>query len=214
MSRQPFVSVAGNIAVGKTTLTTIIADRLSWRPFFESVEDNPYLSDFYGDMKRWSFHLQIYFLSKRFMTQREMASGNIPAVQDRTIYEDVEIFARSLYDMGNMSDRDWRSYKDLFYEMTSYLAKPALILYLKASTDTLMTRMKSRGRDYEKTVSPEYLHRLNMAYSRWVESAEDELNIVTVETDGFNVYEDEDGVEKILAKVWRECGLEQAETVS
>lgn len=208
------MAVAGNIAVGKTTLTKIIADRLGWRPFYESVDDNPYLSDFYGDMKRWSFHLQIYFLSKRFMTQREMASGDTPAVQDRTIYEDVEIFARSLHEMGNMSDRDWRSYRDLFYEMTSYLAKPALILYLKASTDTLLTRMKSRGRDYEKTISPEYLHRLNIAYGRWVESAEKELNIVPIETDGFNVFEDEDGIEEILGTARRKCGLEQTETIS
>lgn len=214
MSRQPFVAVAGNIAVGKTTLTKIIANRLGWRSFFESVDDNPYLSDFYGNMKRWSFHLQIYFLSKRFMTQREMASGDTPAVQDRTIYEDVEIFARSLHEMGNMSKRDWCSYKDLFAEMTSYLSKPSLILYLKASTDTLITRLKSRGRDYEKTVSPEYLHRLNMAYSRWVASAGDQLNIVPIETDGFNVFEDEEGVEEILATVRRECGLEQAKTVS
>ena len=103
MSDVPFVGIAGNIAVGKTTLTKMISERLGWRPFFESVDDNPYLSDFYSDMKRWSFHLQIYFLSRRFRTHREMSEGNVPSVQDRTIYEDIEIFAQSLHEMGTVS---------------------------------------------------------------------------------------------------------------
>ena len=162
MSGVPFVGIAGNIAVGKTTLTKMISEQLGWRPFFESVDDNPYLSDFYSDMKRWSFHLQIYFLSRRFRTHREMSEGNVPSVQDRTIYEDIEIFAQSLHEMGNMSQRDWLNYRALFDEMTAYLRKPTLIIFLKATTDSLLTRLKKRGREYEKSVSAEYLHNLNI----------------------------------------------------
>ena len=162
MSDVPFVGIAGNIAVGKTTLTKMISEQLGWRPFFESVDDNPYLSDFYSDMKRWSFHLQIYFLSRRFRTHREMSEGNVPSVQDRTIYEDIEIFAQSLHEMGNMSQRDWLNYRALFDEMTAYLRKPTLIIFLKATTDSLLTRLKKRGREYEKSVSAEYLHNLNI----------------------------------------------------
>ncbi len=205
LSDVPFVGIAGNIAVGKTTLTTMISERLGWRPFFESVDDNPYLSDFYGDMQRWSFHLQIYFLSRRFRTHREMSDGSSPSVQDRTIYEDVEIFARLLHEMGNMTDRDWSNYRALFEEMTTYLRKPTLIIYLKASTDSLMTRLKKRGRDYEKTISPEYLHNLNMAYSGWIDRAKNHHNIMTVETDNFNVHEDGDRLNALLEEISQKC---------
>lgn len=204
-SPQPFVSIAGNIAVGKTTLTDIIAERLDWRPFYESVDDNPYLSDFYDDMLRWSFHLQVYFLSKRFQTQRQMALGDRPAIQDRTIYEDAVIFAKSLHEMGNMSHRDWENYWDLFNEMTSYLQKPSVIIYLKASTDTLMTRLAMRGRDFEKRVSPEYLHRLNVAYNRWIDDAQSEFNILTIETDKFNVFNDKDRVDELIGNISDLC---------
>ncbi|MEE2876635.1 MAG: deoxynucleoside kinase [Candidatus Neomarinimicrobiota bacterium] len=205
MSEVPFVGIAGNISVGKTTLTTMISEKLGWRPFFESVDNNPYLSDFYEDMRRWSFHLQIYFLSHRFRTHREMVEESSPAVQDRTIYEDVEIFARLLHQMGNMTDRDWENYKALFDEMTSYLRKPTLIIYLKASTDSLMTRLKKRGRDYEKNISPEYLHNLNMAYTGWIDRAKDDYNIMTVETDDFNVHKDENRLNALIEEVSQRC---------
>ena len=205
MSDFPFVGIAGNIAVGKTTLTTMMSEKLGWRPFFESVDDNPYLSDFYGDMQRWSFHLQIYFLSRRFRTHREMSEGSSPAVQDRTIYEDVEIFARLLHEMGNMADRDWANYRALFDEMISYLRKPTLIIYLKASTDSLITRLKKRGRDYERSISPEYLHNLNIAYRGWIDRAKDDYNIMTVETDDFNVHEDKDRLNALIEEVSLKC---------
>ena len=205
MSEVPFVGIAGNISVGKTTLTTMISEQLGWRPFFESVDNNPYLSDFYEDMRRWSFHLQIYFLSHRFRTHREMVEGSSPAIQDRTIYEDAEIFARLLHQMGNMTDRDWENYKALFDEMTSYLRKPTLIIYLKASTDSLMTRLKKRGRDYEKNISPEYLHNLNMAYTGWIDRAKDDYNIMTVETDDFNVHKDENRLNALIEEVSQRC---------
>ena len=205
MSDVPFVGIAGNIAVGKTTLTKMISERLGWRPFFESVDDNPYLSDFYSDMKRWSFHLQIYFLSRRFRTHREMSKGDVPAVQDRTIYEDVEIFAQSLHEMGNMSQRDWVNYRALFDEMTAYLRKPTLIIFLKATTDSLLTRLKKRGREYEKSVSAEYLHSLNIAYARWINRAKLEFNVMTVDTDNFDVYKDKDRLEQLIQDVAQRC---------
>ena len=205
MSDVPFVGIAGNIAVGKTTLTKMISERLGWRPFFESVDDNPYLSDFYSDMKRWSFHLQIYFLSRRFRTHREMSEGDVPAVQDRTIYEDVEIFAQSLHEMGNMSQRDWVNYRALFDEMTAYLRKPTLIIFLKATTDSLLTRLKKRGREYEKSVSAEYLHNLNIAYARWINRAKLEFNVMTVDTDNFDVYKDKDRLEQLIQDVAQRC---------
>ena len=205
MSGVPFVGIAGNIAVGKTTLTKMISERLGWRPFFESVDDNPYLSDFYSDMKRWSFHLQIYFLSRRFRTHREMSEGNVPSVQDRTIYEDIEIFAQSLHEMGNMSQRDWLNYRALFDEMTAYLRKPTLIIFLKATTDSLLTRLKKRGREYEKSVSAEYLHNLNIAYTRWIDRAKLEFNVMTVDTDNFDVYKDKDRLEQLIQDVAQRC---------
>ncbi|MFQ6674518.1 MAG: deoxynucleoside kinase [Fidelibacterota bacterium] len=205
LKRAPFVGIAGNIAVGKTTLTEILSHRLGWRSFFESVDDNPYLEDFYSDMERWSFHLQVYFLSRRFQTHREMAVGDRPAVQDRTIYEDVEIFARSLYEMRKMSRRDWENYRSLFNEMCSYLPEPSLIVYLKASTDTLITRLRKRGRDFERRVSPEYLHRLNVAYNHWIQRASEQFSVLTVETDDFDIYHDHGRLDGLVATIQSRC---------
>lgn len=208
MMPAPFVGIAGNIAVGKTTLTQIISRALGWRAFYESVDDNPYLDDFYSDMKKWGFHLQVYFLSRRFQIQREMAQGDRPAIQDRTIYEDVEIFARSLYEGGAMTERDWKNYRALFTEMTSYLAGPALIIYLKASTDTLMTRVRKRGREYERRISPEYLHRLNIAYDRWIHRASEQFPVMVVETDDFNVLSESVRRDELIAAVESRCRRE------
>ncbi len=190
----PFIGLAGNIGVGKTTFTTQMAERNGWKPLYESVSDNPYLSDFYGDMKRWSFNLQIYFLHKRFESHLNMSRSNGGVIQDRTIYEDVEIFARNLHEMGNLSDRDWDNYLGLFVTMTSFLKKPNLIVYLRASTDTLLSRIHSRGRDYEQSIDPEYLHSLNIAYDKWINSVAD-YPVLTIETDGFNIF---DNAEQLL----------------
>ncbi|HDR04626.1 MAG TPA: deoxynucleoside kinase, partial [Candidatus Marinimicrobia bacterium] len=167
-----FLGIAGNIGVGKTTFTKMIAEYYGWEPHYESVGDNPYLSDFYDDMLRWSFHLQVYFLSKRFKVQRQIESLQRTIVQDRTIYEDANIFAKSIYEIGKMSQRDWDNYLDLFAEMTHYLRKPDLIVYLQASTDSLVWRIKKRGRDYEQSIDLEYLHLLNIHYDRWIASLE------------------------------------------
>ncbi len=200
MKDNPFIGLAGNIGVGKTTFTKKMADVFGWSPFYESVADNPYLSDFYGDMKRWSFNLQIYFLHHRFKAQKEIFELSGGVVQDRTIYEDVEIFARNLYEMGRMDDRDWENYQNLFSIMADYLRKPDLIIYLKASTDTLQTRIHSRGRDYEISIDPEYLHQLNVAYDQWTSRLKD-IPVLKIETDQFNIFRDTDKFESILDQV-------------
>ena len=200
MIKNPFVGIAGNIGVGKTTFTDIVAQKMGWKPFYESVADNPYLSDFYGDMQRWSFNLQIYFLHHRFRNQREIAAENSGVIQDRTIYEDVEIFAHNLHELGHIDQRDWDNYRNLFAVMTSYLRKPDLIVYLKASTDTLLTRIENRNRDYERTIDPEYLHRLNISYDRWINGITD-IPVLVVETDQFNIFTDQEKLAGIIAEM-------------
>ena len=203
--KQYFVGIAGNIGVGKTTLTDILADSFGWKPYYEQVIDNPYLSDFYGDMRRWSFNLQVYFLSNRFKTHKEMENSGFSCVQDRTIYEDVEIFAYNLKEMGNMSGRDYRNYCELFSTMTSYLNKPDLIVYLRATTDTLLSRISSRGREFEKSIGAEYLHMLNIAYEHWINRAKNEQNILIVETDKMNILKDEKKLQKLLDTIEEYC---------
>ena len=189
MIDSPFVGLAGNIGVGKTTFTEKMAKTLNWNPIYEPVSDNPYLNDFYTDMSRWSFNLQIYFLQKRFQAQKEIIYSNGGIIQDRTIYEDSTIFAKNLYEMGYLKERDYNTYNDLFITMTSYLKKPDLIIYLKASTDTLLTRIHSRGREYESKISPEYIHQLNITYDNWIKNLK-EIKVMTIETDHFNIFKD------------------------
>jgi len=164
-----FIIVSGNIGCGKSSLTDLLSKRLGWTPYYEVVENNPYLEDFYQDMKKWSFHLQIFFLSKRFIHHQEILKNPASVVQDRSIYEDVDIFARNLNEQGYMEDRDYANYRELFKVMTQFLAPPDLIVYLQASVPTLLQRISLRGREYEKTISEEYLNQLNVLYERWVE---------------------------------------------
>jgi len=199
-NENPFIGIAGNIGVGKTTFTDIVSERQGWHPFYESVTDNPYLSDFYGNMKRWSFNLQIYFLHHRFRNHVQMSNLSKGVIQDRTIYEDVEIFAKNLHALGNMDDRDWENYRNLFKVMTSFLRKPDLIIYLKASTDTLLSRIKKRSRDYEKTIDPEYLHILNVSYDKWITSIKD-IPVLTVDTNNFNIFEDRVRLDLIIEEI-------------
>jgi deoxyadenosine/deoxycytidine kinase len=170
MAQTFFIGVAGNIGVGKTTLTRELAQELGWKAYFEPVIENPYLDDFYNDMRRWAFHLQIYFLSKRFQSQLEINQSTSSCIQDRTIYEDVEIFAYTLHQQGSMDDRDYENYRDFFAMMTDHLRPPDLIIYLRADVDTLLQRIASRGRDCEKTIKREYLESLNQAYEHWASS--------------------------------------------
>ncbi len=166
-----YVAIAGNIGVGKSTVTRLIGESLGWKTYFEPVIDNPYLDQFYKDMERWSFHLQIFFLSKRFEAQREISSSSTSCVQDRTIYEDVEIFARTLHRQGFMNPLDFENYSDLFDTMVSYLRPPDMIIYLKADVETLLDRINNRGRDMEKSIPRDYLAELNRAYDGWSERA-------------------------------------------
>lgn len=207
--RKFFVGIAGNIGVGKTTMTRIIAERFGWKPFYESVINNPYLEDFYSDMRRWSFNLQIYFLSHRFKTHKLMAEGDFSSVQDRTIYEDVEIFARNLYEMGYMDRRDWENYKELFGIMIPYLEEPDLIIYLRAEVDTLVERIRNRGRSFEKSIDVSYLARLNELYESWIEKAKKEFNVLVVDTDNLNVFEDSQKLKGIFARIRESLGFEE-----
>lgn len=167
-----YIAIAGNIGVGKTTLTRMLSEKLGWKAFYERVVDNPYLSDFYEDMKRWSFHLQVFFLSSRFIDQKKITEWPDSCIQDRSIYEDVEIFAHTLHKNGNMTDVDYKNYQDLFYTMVSYLRKPDLIIYLRSSIESLKEHIRLRGRDYEQDIDPDYLAELNEAYEEWIDRAQ------------------------------------------
>lgn len=166
---KKFVAVAGNIGAGKSSLTRVLSDYFKWLAYFERVDDNPYLADFYNDMRRWSFNLQVFFLSSRFGHHQEIVDAPHSVVQDRTIYEDAEIFARNLYEMGLMTQRDFDNYQALFRLMTSYLRAPDLLIYLRASVPTLVGHIQSRGRAFESTIRIDYLERLHRHYENWIE---------------------------------------------
>jgi len=200
MIKNPFIGIAGNIGVGKTTFTSYLAKEFNLMDIYESVTDNPYLSDFYSDMHRWSFNLQIYFLHHRFSSIIDITKSNNGFVQDRTIYEDVEIFSKNLHDMGFMDDRDWKTYSDLFKNMTKFLKAPDLIIYLKADLDTLMNRIGKRSREYEATIDPEYLKRLNIMYNQWIDSI-DWTKVLVIDTNSFNIFEDQEKLESIFSNV-------------
>jgi deoxyadenosine/deoxycytidine kinase len=169
MPSQPlFVAVAGNIGAGKSSLARLLGERFQWKPYFESVDDNPYLADFYGDMSRWSFHLQIYFLANRFKCHKEIVESSESVIQDRSIYEDAEIFARNLYDIGKMTDRDYTNYVSLFHVMMEYLKPPDLMIYLRANVNTLVKQISKRGRDFEQGIQRSYLETLNTLYEDWI----------------------------------------------
>jgi deoxyadenosine/deoxycytidine kinase len=165
-----FFAVAGNIGSGKSSLTTKLSELYSWKAYYESVDDNPYLPDFYADMKRWAFHLQVYFLSKRFQNHKHIIESPDSVIQDRSIYEDAEIFARNLYEIGKMDERDYDNYTSLFAAMVEYLKPPDLMIYLKCSVDTLVKQIKRRGRSFEQSIPRDYLEQLNRHYERWIDS--------------------------------------------
>ena len=162
-----FIAIAGNIGVGKSTLTGMLSERLGWEPFFEAVADNPYLPDFYQDMRRWSFHSQVFFLSRRLRHHHQLLQRPESVVQDRTVYEDAEVFACNLYRQGSMSERDYRSYRELYEVLGSLLPPPDLVVYLRASVPTLISRIAHRGRSFELDISPSYLEQLNDLYEEW-----------------------------------------------
>ncbi len=165
---KKFVAVAGNIGVGKSTLVSMLSSRLGWQPFFEPVGENPYLADFYRDMHQWSFHSQIFFLTRRLHSHRELLDHPTSAIQDRCVYEDAEVFAQNLFLQGLMDERDYASYHELYRVLSEFLPPPDLVVYLRASVETLQQRIANRGRDYERTITPEYLAQLNRLYEDWI----------------------------------------------
>lgn len=195
-----FVAIAGNIGVGKSTLTTLMTQKLGWSPFFEAVEENPYLADFYKDMSRWSFHSQAFFLSRRLQQHYELLQRDDSVLQDRSVYEDAEVFARNLYRQGNMSARDWQTYYDLYTILSQLLTPPHLVVYLKASVPTLVRRIAQRGREYERTISAEYLASLNELYDDWV-SRFALCPVLTVETDNLDYVQHDAHLDQIVGRI-------------
>ena len=194
------IAIAGNIGAGKTTLTEKLSKDLDIKPIFESVDDNPYLELFYSDMSRGSFNLQIFFLHKRFSNQLDLINSKQSFVQDRSIYEDKEIFAKNLNDMKLMSNIDWDTYCNLFNDMIQFIDHPDLIIYLKASTNTLISRIKNRKRDFENDISPEYIHSLNIYYDKWISKIKDE-KVLIVDSDNFNIFKDHEKYNNIKKSV-------------
>ena len=193
------IAIAGNIGIGKTTLTRMLAARYGWTPKYESVDFNPYLSDFYEDMSRWSFNLQIYFLNKRFKDVVEISKTDDVIIQDRTIYEDARIFAPNLHDMGLMSSRDFETYSDLFDLMMSLVKMPDLLIYLKSSIPNLVSQIQKRGREYEKTIRIDYLTGLNNKYENWIKDYKGHLLVIDADRYKFgNKEEDFEAVTSMI----------------
>jgi deoxyadenosine/deoxycytidine kinase len=167
-SAKKFVAVAGNIGVGKSTLVALLCQRLGWQPFYEPVAENPYLADFYQDMPSWSFHSQVFFLAHRLRTHRQLLDHPTSVVQDRTVYEDAEVFACNLYRQGLIGERDYRTYRALYEVLADFLPPPDLVVYLRASPATLVERISQRGRDYEREITLEYLTQLDALYESWM----------------------------------------------
>ncbi len=194
------IAIAGNIGAGKTTLCTQLGKQFGWDVHYESTENNPYLSDFYNDMQRWSFNLQIFFLNNRYQQVLKILQGNKTVIQDRTIYEDAYIFAPNLHDMGLMASRDFENYFSLFKTMSSQIQPPDLLIYLKAGIPTLVDHIQSRGRDYEGSMSLDYLKRLNERYDNWIETY-DEGKLLVIHADDIDFKNNPEDVGKVVDMV-------------
>ncbi|HNV80789.1 MAG: deoxynucleoside kinase [Tenuifilaceae bacterium] len=194
------IAVAGNIGSGKTTLTRLLSKHYGWKPHFEDVDDNPYLNDFYEDMQRWSFNLQIYFLNSRFNQIVEIRRTGDKVIQDRTIYEDAHIFAPNLHSMGLMSTRDFNNYLSLFNLMCSLIQPPDLLIYLRATVPTLVNQIQKRGREYEKSIRLDYLQRLNERYEAWIENYK-LGKLLIIEVDNLNFPEVPADLRSIITRI-------------
>lgn len=193
--------IAGNIGVGKTTLTKLLHEKIGWTPYFEPVDENPYLKDFYGDMDRWGFHSQIYFLTQRFMSHLKIGQLETPVIQDRSIYEDAEVFVNSLYSRQILSKRDYETYRGLYSSMLEVLRPPDLTLYLRASPWTLLSRIRKRWRDVERDIDKEYLFQLNLAYEKWVKEWQKGHLTEIVDTDGHDFLDEPDWANGIVFRI-------------
>jgi deoxyadenosine/deoxycytidine kinase len=194
------IAIAGNIGAGKTTLTSLLSKHYNWKPNFETADDNPYLNDFYNDMQRWSFNLQIFFLNSRFKQIVDIISSGENVIQDRTIYEDAEIFAPNLHDMGLMSTRDFENYKALFDLMVSLVKPPDLLIYLRASVPTLVNQIQLRGRAYEESIRLDYLKMLNERYELWI-SKYTGSNLLIFNVDNLDFQNNPEDLSKIIDNV-------------
>ncbi len=194
------IAVAGNIGSGKTTLTRILSKHYNWEAHYEDVDDNPYLNDFYADMQRWSFNLQVYFLNSRFNQILEIRKMKKTVIQDRTIYEDAYIFAPNLHAMGLMSTRDFENYYTLFNLMASLVQPPDLIIYLRASVPTLVNQIQKRGRKYENSIRLDYLKRLNERYESWVETYRDG-KLLIVDADSMDFLGNPEDISSVMDKI-------------
>ena len=205
-SADMHIAIAGNIGSGKTTLTRLLSQHYGWEPKYEDVDVNPYISDFYNDMQRWSFNLQIYFLNKRFQGVVEIHNSERNVIQDRTIYEDARIFAPNLHAMGLMSTRDFENYKSLFDLMISLVRPPDLLIYLKSSIPTLVSQIQKRGRVYESGIRLDYLQGLNDRYEEWIAGYKDGKKLI-VNVDLLKFEENPEHLQQIIQLINKECGI-------
>ena len=194
------VAIAGNIGAGKTTLTKLLAKHYKWNPHYESVDENPYLDDFYGEMERWSFNLQVYFLNSRFRQILELRETGKNIIQDRTIYEDSSIFAPNLHAMGLMTNRDFSNYSSLFELMENLVNPPDLLIYLRASIETLVGQIHKRGRDYENSISIDYLSRLNERYEAWI-TKYSKGKLLIIDVDNLNFVDNPEDLSSIIERI-------------
>ena len=197
---KKFVAVAGNIGVGKSTLVTLLCQNLAWQPFYEPVAENPYLADFYADMETWAFHSQIFFLTHRLRMHRQLLAHPTSVLQDRTVYEDAEVFAENLYQQSLIQTRDYNTYHELYEVLTGFLPPPDLVVYLRASVSTLFSRISSRGRDFERQITPEYLEQLNELYESWI-AGFSLCPVLTVPSDDLDYVANSNHLELIALKV-------------
>lgn len=197
---KKYVAVAGNIGVGKSTLVALLCHQMGWQPFYEPVAENPYLEDFYRDMRSWAFHSQIFFLTHRLRAHRQLLDHPTSVIQDRTVYEDAEVFALNLYRQGLIQERDYRAYRELYEVLTEFLPPPDLVVYLRASVPTLLERISHRGREYERQITPAYLEQLNELYERWIASFS-ACPVLTVPSDDLDYVANSKHLELIARKI-------------
>jgi deoxyadenosine/deoxycytidine kinase len=200
MSTLRHIAVCGNIGSGKTSLTEKLAKHYGWNPLYEPVDTNPYLRDFYTDMSKWAFHVQIYFLNSRFRQVNEIQGSGKPTIQDRTIYEDAYIFAANLHKNGHISDRDYQSYLDIFHSMITFVKPPDLLIYLKANVPKLVRQIEKRGRDFEYSITLDYLRQLNKQYEEWISSYRDG-KLLTIDVNDLDFVEKVDDFSFVVNKV-------------
>ena len=194
------IAIAGNIGAGKTTLTELLAKHYKWEPHFESVVDNPYLDDFYANMERWSFNLQVFFLNSRFRQIIDFRESQKDIIQDRTIYEDAYIFAPNLHSMGLLSARDYTNYISLFELMEKFIYPPDLLIYLRSSIANLVKQIQKRGREYENSISIDYLNKLNNRYEQWIDNY-DRGKLLIIDVDSINFVENQEDLGEIINKI-------------